>query len=57
MRTVLEIMLYLFFAFCIWDINWLPDVSGWARFFYAMLSVMVLSAAVSVAVEIRDSLF
>lgn len=33
-----EAIIYFFFAFCNWDLFWMPNVGGFARFVYAFFS-------------------
>lgn len=46
MFCILEGIPYLFFAFCAWDINWLPDAHWLFRAFYGItaLSGLVVMA-------------
>lgn len=36
--VIVEAVIYFFFAFCNWDISWMPNVGGFTRFIYAFLS-------------------
>lgn len=53
--VIVEAIIYSFFAFCNWDLYWLPNVSGFARFVYAFLSFFgCISAIGFVLNEMED---
>lgn len=53
--VIVEAVIYFFFAFCNWEVNWLPNSGGFARFIYAGLAFFGFMSAVSfVSSEIED---
>lgn len=38
--AIIEALIYLFFAFCSWDLKWVPHSYGVIRFLYAVCSVI-----------------
>lgn len=41
-----EAIIYGFFAFCLWNLCWIPSVSGFTRFIYAFLAFFGFISAI-----------
>lgn len=52
--VLVEAVIYLFFAFCNWDIFWMPEVGGFVRFIYAFMFLLGLAFSVAVYITIID---
>lgn len=42
----IEVLIYLFFAFCNWDLCWIPEVSAFTRFVYAFIAFFGIVSAI-----------
>lgn len=50
-----EAVIYFFFAFCNWEVNWIPNVERFTRFVYAFLAFFGCMSAVGfVSSEMED---
>lgn len=52
--AITEALIYLFFAFCCWDLNWPPNSCGVTRFLYAVCAVFGVFVNVGAAVCLID---
>lgn len=49
-----EAIIYVFFAFCNWNIYWPPEVGGFTRFIYALMFLLGLAFSFAIYVTIID---
>lgn len=47
--VAIEFAIYLFFAFCNWEINWIPNTGVFVRFIYAFTSYVGAFLGVSLS--------
>lgn len=53
--VIVETVIYFFFALCYWEVNWLPNSGGFARFIYSGLAFFgCMSAVCFVSSEMED---
>ena len=52
--AIIEALIYLTFAFCCWDLNWPPNSDGFARFGFALFSLVGVFLGIGFSINIID---
>lgn len=55
--VVIEILIYLGFAFCYWDILWPSDCCGFIRFLYLIFFAIGVALSIAKASYIIDEIY
>lgn len=51
LAVFVEAVIYFFFAFCNWGINWIPEVGGFVRGLYAFIAFFSCMSAIGFVCE------
>jgi len=55
--AIIEILIYLCFAFCYWDILWPSDCCGFIRFLYLIFFAIGVALSIAKASYIIDEIY
>lgn len=55
--VIIEILIYLGFAFCYWDILWPSDCCGFIRFLYLIFFAIGVALSIAKASYIIDEIY
>lgn len=52
--VIIEVLIYLFFAFCCWGLNWPPNSHSAIRVFFSFIAILGLFGGAIVSINVME---